>query len=364
MSWCLDFFSWIIDSLLHPQDATIFASLTDGSEVDLEDLNSRLQASNNVALHILLSSASRGFLTAICRRLSHLDYTARKAMATAANQSRSGSQSQIPGQAPQTSISAALRDVYTQAAILTETSTIKATTFETLLTSLSATIREAYTSAGLPAQSPQQQQMQNQNQQQQRPGTSTPRNAIEQALLFGGPLPQALTPALKHLFTALLPTLRAALDPSKLFFHDFSRLSLDPLPSEVASPKNGNDLGQNEDGNGGTSEPKKPKSKAAKDKAVARTVDIFQRVPINLLTSTKSSASNSSSPSLSHAITNPASNNEVASTTKKYRRCVRCAAVMEDLVSNKQTVHFLIMQQRRCFCSGYWVVMGEGTVVI
>ena len=40
----------------------------------------------------------------------------------------------------------------------------------------------------------------------------------------------------------------------------------------------------------------------------------------------------------------------------RWRRCARCAAVMEDVLSQRQQLQWLVMQQRRCFCSGYWYV--------
>jgi mediator of RNA polymerase II transcription subunit 16 len=349
VQWCLDLMSWLIDCLLHPEDDTIFQALTDGSPIDLDDLNTRLHASNNIALHLLLSSVSRGFLTAICRRLSHLDYTARKAMSTNA-QSQASADSKTSGPVPP--ISPDLRNAYTYAATITTGSTVQIRYFEAFLTSISSAVKESYTSAGLPS-APQPQQQQNQ-QQQNRPPTDTGRNAVEQAMLFGGPLPAALKPAMSQLFTSLLPTLRANIDPSQLFFHNFSLLSLDPFPKSTLSNHTA------------------PISKAVRDRAVAHTVDIFKRVPVLLGhdagVAVEHGASTGGLAGLT-ALGAAAAASVVAGSgrganERKWRRCTRCAAVMEDVSSQKPAVVFLIMQQRRCFCGGYWVIMTGDTIVI
>jgi len=302
--------SWLIDSLLHPSDSTIFKSITESGQVNLADINARLQASNNVALHLLLSSASRGFLTTICRRLTNLDYTARKAMSTAAQNAGQGQPVQgMPA------LSSSLRAAYTSIATLTSTSIVQIRIFETFLTSISASIKDSYTTAGLVSASTQPQVQGLQNPERTR-------NMVEQAMLFGGPLPEALIPAMSHLFTSLLPTLRSNIDPSKLFFHDFSILALDPSGSET--DKDSHTYG----------------------------IDVFQRTAIVL-----DPARNN--PKTDAAGSNGVNNPNGSAVGKKYRRCARCAAVMEDVTSRRPAVSFLIMQQRRCFCGGNWVVLTE-----
>lgn len=49
--------------------------------------------------------------------------------------------------------------------------------------------------------------------------------------------------------------------------------------------------------------------------------------------------------------------------TARWRRCARCAAVMEDTMSQRQSLQWLMMQQRRCFCSGYWDNLPPGKIV-
>ena len=40
----------------------------------------------------------------------------------------------------------------------------------------------------------------------------------------------------------------------------------------------------------------------------------------------------------------------------RHRRCVRCCARIEDLMSRRQRVGWLVVLQRNCFCGGYWMI--------
>lgn len=298
--------SWLIDCLLHPDDADVFESISKGETPDLNILSSRLFSSNNIALHILLSSATRGFLTAICRRLVHLDYTARKAMSSAAQ-----SLSAPPGQTAPL-ISNSLRASYTAIATLTSGSIVPIRHFEAFVARISEVVKEAYTTANLPSQ-----------QQVQGSHANPGRNNVEQGILFGGPLPDAMAPAISRIFSEELPKLRAEIDPSRLFFHDFGILGL-PAPDTP---------GTNAD------------EAALEGDALYRvrhTIDIFSRVPIEL----------GQEPEESQGL-----DAKEHRPGRRWRRCVRCAATMEDIHSVKPAVQFLIMQQRRCYCSGNWDIL-------
>lgn len=52
-----------------------------------------------------------------------------------------------------------------------------------------------------------------------------------------------------------------------------------------------------------------------------------------------------------------------AASSKRWRRCARCAAVMEDVISPRPALQWLVMQQRRCFCGGYWDTLVGGEMV-
>jgi mediator of RNA polymerase II transcription subunit 16 len=332
--------AWLVDSLLHPEDTSLFEPLATGQSIDLDKFHARLRDSNNVALHLLLSSAPRVFLTAICRRVTNLDYTARKAMLTAA-QSQAGAPIPIPP--PLTS--SALRAAYTSIATLTSNSVIQYRAFEAFLTSISASVKDAYTTAGLTSSTPQ-----TQPQQQPHSKDGISRNAAEQTMLFGGPPPAALVPAMRHIFTTLLPTLHLGIDPAKLFFSDFSLLALDPItPSTTHSPS----PAPPEQTLASLLGPDQQKGKRTADlQRIAHTIDIFQRVPITLG---------------QEAVDGPVNENGVREKVrdgKRWRRCVRCTAVMEDYLTQRPGVHVLVIQEKRCFCNGTWNLLTGKQIVI
>ncbi|OBT45969.1 hypothetical protein VE00_03746 [Pseudogymnoascus sp. WSF 3629] len=311
--WCLDLMSWLIDCLLHPEDPEVFESVTKGEDGSIPLLSGHLLATNNIALHVLLSSATRGFLTGICRRLAHLDYTARKAMSAAQ------SVSAPPGQSAPL-ISNSLRSSYTAIATLTSSSIVPISRFEAFVARIADVVKEAYTTAKFPSQ----------QQAQGAPGDSK-RNAVEQGILFGGALPEVMAPAISRIFSEELPKLRAEIDPSRLFFHDFGILG---LPESNASA-----------GKGAT------EGSATTSSALYRvnhTIDIFSRVPIQLGMEPEEAQG------LDARGSRPG---------RRWRRCVRCAAAMEDIHSLTPPVQFLIMQQRRCYCGGNWDILAGARVV-
>jgi len=333
--------AWLVDSLLHPEDTSLFKPLTTSQPIDLDNFHTRLRDSNNVALHLLLSSAPRAFLTAICRRVSNLDYVSRKAKSTTA-QSQAGAPIPIPP--PLTS--STLRAAYESIATLTSDSVVHFRAFEIFLISISASVKDAYATAGLASSTP---QMQPQQQPHRKEGIT--RNAAEQTMLFGGPLPAALVPAMRHIFTTLLPTLRSGIDPAKLFFSDFSLLALDPItpssthsPSPTAPEQTLVSLLGPEEQKGG--------KRAADLQRVAHTIDVFQRVPVTLG---------------QEPVDGPVNENgvrEKARDAKRWRRCARCTAVMEDYLTQRPGVHFMVLQQRKCFCAGNWILLTGKQIVI
>ena len=317
--WCLDLMSWLIDCLLHPEDPEVFESVTKGEDGSIPLLSAHLLATNNIALHVLLSSATRGFLTGICRRLVHLDYTARKAMSAAQ------SVSAPPGQSAPL-ISNSLRASYTAIATLTSSSIVPISHFEAFVARIAEIVKEAYTTAKFPSQSQQQAQGQG-----VPPGDSI-RNGVEQGILFGGPLPDVMAPAISRIFSEELPKLRAEIDPARLFFHDFSILGLPDSSATTGKGVTGDNAGQT----------------SSSLYRVNHTIDIFSRVPIQL----------GMEPEEGQGLDTRGSR-----PGRRWRRCVRCAAAMEDIHSLTPPVQFLIMQQRRCYCGGNWDILSGARVV-
>ncbi|PQE11142.1 RNA polymerase ii mediator complex subunit sin4 protein [Rutstroemia sp. NJR-2017a BVV2] len=302
--WVLDLMAWITDTLLTlPNTLPPDLSLTDPSQLSLPTLLNHLHSTNNISLHLLLSSPTRGFLTAICRRLQHLDYIARKAISTTI-QSPSNPNSQQPNYQP---ISPALRAAYLQIAQLTTNTIIRIKTFETLLSSLTSLVKNAYASTKPPLTG-------NNNAEKAR-------NNLEIKMLFGGEIPAAFKPVIVELFkgidgdggdagpggeVGLLESVRQEIDPAKLWFADFSMLEVDEDEIEVG-----------------------------KRKKAGRVMDCFRKTWL-VIEEVKGKE------------------DAAAGNGKRWRRCARCAAVMEDVLSHRNALQWLVMQQRRCYCSGYW----------
>ncbi|RDW88854.1 hypothetical protein BP6252_00886 [Coleophoma cylindrospora] len=313
--WTLDLMAWITDTLLTLP--TSMPSLKNGKELSMPDLLNHLRSTNNVSLHLLLCSAARGYLIAACRRLTHLDYIARKTMQLTTGGGRDSQGNPIPqGQSMPSALSPALRAAYMQIATLTATATLKITTFENLLSSITTSVKTEYANQkSSPSGSP---------------VAEKQRNALELKMLFGGDFPDAFQPVIIELFGTLLPATREDIDPGKLFFMDFSMLEVD-----------------DDEGKVGGKELKRRKEQGL-------TMDCFA----------KKWLSNPKQPSTgSHSLANGFDGNSVASGRLRWRRCARCAAVMEDVLSSKPSLHWLMMQQRRCFCSGYWDTLQQGHLV-
>lgn len=333
--WSLDIMNYLIDSLLHPDDRHLFSILSDPniqhlSHEDLASLQQRLESSNNIALHLLLSSVSRGFLSAICRRLTHFDWTARKAIQDS---------HQTPGV-----IAPELRGVYIAIATATRDSIVQIKHFEAFLLSISSSVKEAYIAGGMASAPPQPGQG---GQPPKFPG-SPQRNQCELMMLFGAPLPAVLGPAMQHVFRSLLPAVKAGIDEARLFFWDAGGLGLDP----VGGKKNGavdrmvfDDDGKDGDDASGSLATDGRKQRR-QQKLLAHnlpTIDCLRRVPVNLRSSDAGIVAASGE-------------------RPTFRRCARCSAVMEN-VSSRKVSFILLHQQRRCLCGGHWDVLREGQVV-
>lgn len=318
--------SYIIDSLIHPNDPSefdeTFTHITLAEPLDLKELNTYLYSTRNVALHILLSSVSRGFLSAVCDQLQRLDYTARvhlqqdsEALAAA----RGGDGNRNP---PARQLSSSSRAAYETIAHLTHNSPVPYSQVLGFVIKIAGHCKEAYGKAGLSGTKDKNIVMQ--------------RNAIEQQILFGRELPKESAYAISRLFREDLPALKAEIDPAKLFFHDFTVLNV-PLQDR------------------GTNLPYayvEAEDPAAKEKLrqkyvkyrVKHTVDVFQRKMVELGVEPEQEVERRKG--------------------RKWRRCVRCAAVMGDLATGRNVyVNGVVKVMMRCHCGGHWSVMTGKRVV-
>jgi mediator of RNA polymerase II transcription subunit 16, fungi type len=47
----------------------------------------------------------------------------------------------------------------------------------------------------------------------------------------------------------------------------------------------------------------------------------------------------------------------------QWRRCARCASVMEDVLGNRPGFTYVLAQQRKCSCGGNWGLLPKGALV-
>lgn len=311
VNWVLNLMAWIIDTLTNlPASLPPNIDLSSTANLSLPDLLAHLHSTNTIALHLILSSASRGFLTAILRRLAHLDYIARKAI--------SHTSTPNPQNTP-SALSPALKAAYVEIASLTASPILDIKTIETLLSSLSSSIKNAYASHTPPLSG--------------SPQAEKARNALEIKMHFGSSFPDAFKSVIVELFReegGLLSAVKADIKPADLFFADFEILEVD------------------EEG-----------VMLEKRRRKGMTMDCFRKAW--LLNPMKGQ--------VEHVPTaaGPGSGAEGSALLgrqgARWRRCARCAAVMEDVLTQRQALQWLVMQQRRCFCSGFWDTLLPGELV-
>jgi len=245
-------------------------------------------------------------------------------------------QNSNPNQHQSTALSPTLRAAYMQIATLTSNTILRIKTMETLLGSLGSLIKNAYASNNPPLSGSQH--------------AEKNRNALEIKMLFGGSFPDAFKSVIVELFKneGLLDAVKAEIEPALLFFADFTMLEVDEDPVSVA-----------------------------KRKALGKTMDCFQkRWLVNpekkAVASAAAAAGAEGNPQTGNAGSGlgPAQDGSVVGSGglmgaggrqgARWRRCARCAAVMEDVLTQRSALQWLVMQQRRCFCSGYWDTLAPG----
>ena len=160
--------AYIIDSLIHPNDPSefdeTFTHLTLAKPLDLNALNAYLYRTRNVAVHLLLSSTSRGMLMAVCKLIHKLDYTAR--IALAASRGNDGTSARH--------LTTSLRSALESIAQLTDSSVVPYSKFLMFVTKTAGHCKEAYSKVGLSGT--------------KERSIMTQRNAIETQIIFGAPL--------------------------------------------------------------------------------------------------------------------------------------------------------------------------------
>ena len=322
--WALDLLSWLTDSLFALRDDPNFMELLSTSR--FSEMTTYLKSKNDVSLHLILCSSTRGFLSATCRRLNHLQTLSNKAIQyweKTAPQTATDRNGANRGITP-------VHQAYLKMQRYTTTTLIKVEEIDKLLSTVSGEIRQTY-QASLASLAQKQQQ-----QQHQLPGKSNqphPDAAVKKAqahcelmMLLAENPPPSFLPLIKKLFDTDLKTLMTSTKRSDLFFTDFELLDVDDEPKRLAARK-----------------------------AERKYVDTFKRVELT-------------APSLPKSINGesiqahePQPNGDEPGAA--WRRCVRCCAVMEDVVGTKPGFTFVLSQQRKCSCGGNWGYVPKGLLV-
>ena len=130
--------------------------------------------------------------------------------------------------------------------------------------------------------------------------------------------------------TGLLAQVREEIDPAKLWFADFEMLEVDEDAFSVGKRKQG-----------------------------AMTMDCFRKTWLQSPERKQQTLAENGNAN-GEADAARVANGSGSGKTTKWRRCARCTAVMEDLLSSKPALQWLVMQQRRCYCSGHWDYIAPG----
>ncbi|KAL6403250.1 hypothetical protein AUP68_12589 [Ilyonectria robusta] len=286
--WSLDLLAWLIDCLFELMNDDKFMELLVPQR--FAEIAPYLHEQNNIALHFLLSSSTRGFLSAVCRRLGHLEALSTRAIEFYRRQSAAADQSTSGKAAPQ------LQQAYQKMQHVTSSGLVKVTEFEKLLTVLGGDIRQTYQTVLPSLVKSQQAALQG---KQIDMAVKSTRVQFELALLLSASPSPPFLQIMNKFFNKDLRAFRTLTDPAKLFFANYDLL-------EAQDDK---------------------RSLAAKKARGMMYVDVFKRLEIK-----------------------PGPN-------QQWRRCARCAGVMEDVFVSRPGFSFVLAQQRKCACSGLWTLL-------
>lgn len=290
--WSLDLLSWLVDCLFALMNDSEFMARLEPKRFG--ELAAYLHKRNDISLHLLLSSSSRSFLLAICRRIAHLEQLSIKANEFYRRQPQMG----VDQTGAPKPLNPQLQQAYQKMQQITSSCLIKAGEFEKLLNILGADVRQAYQTF-LPnfvknqTGAPQGKQIDL--------AVKSAQIQIELSMLLAASSP--VTPFLvviKKLFTKDLPAFKALTDPSKLFFANYDLLGVQDDKSQVLRKIY---------------------------------IDIFRKAEMKL-------------------------------GAQQWRRCTRCASVMEDVFGTRPGYTFVLGQQRRCACGGVWALLPKGKLLL
>lgn len=323
--WALDLLAWLADCLFNLLGDERFMAILRNQKRFFE-MTAYLQSQNDVSLHLLLCSSTRGFLSAACRRLIHLDSLSQRAITYYENKAAAQSVTDPDGTPPRTPWP--LYHAYQKVQRFTSGSLVKVAEFDKLLSTLSQEIRSAYQNS-LPGLSTQG-RPQNPPQGPQTGGTNDP--AVKRAqvhcelgMLLAASPPPSFQGVLVNFFDNSLKTFRAKTDPAELFFANYDLLEVDDNRKMLAAKK-----------------------------ASGRYVDVFKRFELVADARIGRGAGGSLTAGEGTA---------AEDVDLQWRRCVRCASVMENVYGQRPGFTFVLAQQRKCSCGGSWGILPRGSLV-
>lgn len=312
--WSIDLVSWLSDALFSLMNDPEFQVLLQPGR--FPEISNFLKTRSDPSLQIVLSSSTRGFVSALCRRLGHLESISQKAIdfyerkAAIQNAVDPSTHAKMPH--------VLLYNAYRRMQSITHNSLIKVSDFDRLLSKLSSDIRLAYQNAfaGLASQQ--------KNEDNSQPGQKVVDQQVKNAqvrselsVLLDAQPPPPFLPVLRKFFNTDLRAFRAQTDPARLFFADYSLLEVSDEPRVLAERK-----------------------------AASQYVDVFRRVEMTPATQSRD-----------------ADRAKPGGSPISWRRCVRCSAVMEDMVGTRPGFTFVLAQQRRCACGGYWALLARDSLL-
>ncbi|TDZ10285.1 Mediator of RNA polymerase II transcription subunit 16 [Colletotrichum sidae] len=317
--WCLDLLSWLTDSVFSLLDDAQFQALLTPQR--FSELSAYLQSRSDVSLHFLLCSSTRGFLSAICRRILHLEILSNRAIDFYERRAHDPSSSQN-----QKVVQVALHKAYQKMQRVTSQSLIKTQEFDRLLTVLSTDIRAAYQTSFASLATTGHSSHNNKNQASGGKAVDAQMKAAqvrcELGMLLASNPPAPLLGVLTKFFNTDLRAYRAQTDPAKLFFGDFDLLEIDDDRRSLAARK-----------------------------AKGRFIDNFKRVELV------------GPPPAAKMGGEESGGGGGGGGRTQWRRCVRCSAVMEDASGSRPGYTFVLAQQRKCSCGGHWALLPRGALV-
>ncbi|KAK4195172.1 putative mediator of RNA polymerase II transcription subunit 16 [Triangularia verruculosa] len=348
--WAIGLFSWIMDSLFNLLDDPEFMALL-SDQRRFQELAGYLHARNDVSVYLLLCSSTRSLLQVACRRLSGLEEISNRAMQYYKAQTQPSNTSPPP-----------LQHSYQRMYRTISGSIVKPQDFERLLSTLSRDISTAYQrTLTAMAKSKEQQQpggTEQQSQQKIDGFVKSAQSRFELEMLSGASPPIIFREVLLRLFTSTLPSYKGIMDPARLYFANYELVEV------------------NDD----------VKSLRARREA-GKYVDVFRRVELVVgpqgqlqqqqgqvagVQQGKGSGGGGGGgenikvePGVGGGGGKPSGDGEGGAgggNAVRWRRCVRCASVMEDIMNQRPGFTFLLAQQRKCGCGGSWALVSRGAL--